>query len=218
MKIIITGSTGMVGEGVLLECLENDNVTSVLSISRKPSGITHPRLKELLVDDFIKINQYSDQLSGFDACFYCAGISSVGMTEEKYQHITYDTTISFAGTLLKINPDLTFIFVSGASTDSTGEGKIMWARIKGKTENALGKMAFKAQYNFRPGLMKPDKRQVHLKGINKYIGLLYPLLGLFYTGSTTKKIGRAMIQAVKTGFPKITLEAADIKKLSEQVQ
>lgn len=216
MKIIITGSTGMVGEGVLLECLENNNITSVLSVSRKPSCITHPRLKELLVEDFMKINEYSNQLSGFDACFYCAGTSSVGMTEEKYRHITYDTTISFAETVLKTNPDITFIFVSGASTDSTEKGKIMWARIKGKTENTLSKMGFKAQYNFRPGLMKPDKGQIHLKGFNKYIGLLYPLLGLFYTGSTTKDIGRAMIHAVKTGFPKITLEAVDIKRCSEQ--
>lgn len=214
MKVILTGATGMVGEGVLLECLQNKEVVSVLYAGRKSSGILHPKLKEYIVADFLAISKDDQNLSGYDACFYCAGISSVGMEEDQYTHITYDTTIHFANVLLTLNPAIIFNFVSGLHTDSTEKGKVMWARVKGKTENALGQMAFQDHYNFRPGLMKPDKAQVHLKGYNKYIKFIYPILGLFYTGCTIREIGRAMIVAVKTGYPEKTLEAIDIKKLA----
>ncbi|WP_312482215.1 NAD-dependent epimerase/dehydratase family protein [Sphingobacterium multivorum] len=140
MKVIITGATGMVGEGVLLECLQNEKVTAVLSISRRTAAIQHPKLKELLVEDFTKLSLFRDAIAGYDACFYCAGVSSVGMKEDKYRYITYDTTLAFAKSLLEINSEISFIYVSGGSTDSTEQGKVMWARVKGKTENDLAKL------------------------------------------------------------------------------
>ena len=155
MKVIITGTTGMVGEGVLFECLQNPAVTKVLSISRKHYDLQHAKLKELIVPDFFKLSDYAADIKGYDACFFCAGISSVGMKEEKYTHITYDTTLAFAKALLAVNPNSSFCFVSGAHTDSTEKGKLMWARVKGKTENDLMKLSFKSEYNFRPGAMQP---------------------------------------------------------------
>lgn len=214
MKVILTGATGMVGEGVLLECLRNDEVQSVLSVSRRPSGKSHPKLRELLLADFMKIGEYESQLAGYDACFYCAGISSVGMSEAAYQHITYTTTLHFADAVRKASPRITFVFVSGAHTDSNGQGKVMWARVKGETENALGEMKFNAQYNFRPSLMKPDKKQTQVRGYNKCVRLLYPVLNLFFTGCTLREIAQAMLNAVQQGYPKKTLEAPDIKQVA----
>jgi len=211
MKIILTGATGMVGEGVLMECLRDNRVTSVLSVSRKPSGKKHPRLTELLLDDFMNIGNYKSRLAGFDACFYCAGITSIGMSEADYHHITFDLTIRVAKAVLDVNPRMTFIFVSGGHTDSTEKGKVMWARVKGKTENALGKMPFSDHYNFRPTLMKPDKAQVHLKGYNKYARFFYPVLSLFFGGCTLSEVARAMINCVEKGYPLKTLEVKDIK-------
>ncbi|MCC9064638.1 NAD-dependent epimerase/dehydratase family protein [Flavobacterium piscisymbiosum] len=212
MKVIVTGATGMVGEGVLIECLDNNQIEQVLYVGRKPSGKSHPKLKEYLVPDFLSLTSGDTQLADYDACFYCAGISSVGMDEAQYTHITYDTTLHFAKVLLDQNPNLTFNFISGSHTDSSENGKVMWARVKGKTENALKALGFKAQYNFRPGLMKPDKTQIHLKGFNKYITFLYPIMGLFFTGCTVREIGRAMIAVTKIGYSKNVLEAIDIKK------
>lgn len=202
----------MVGEGVLLECLRDPRVTSILSVSRKPSGKKHDKLTELLLDDFMDIGNYKSRLKDFDACFYCAGISSIGMSAEKYHHITYDITIHIAEVLLEANPQMIFIFVSGGHTDSTEKGRIMWARVKGKTENALGRMSFKANYNFRPGLMKPDRTQVHLKGYNRYARSMYPVLRLFLPGCTVAEVGQAMINSVERGYPKKTLEIKDIKQ------
>jgi uncharacterized protein YbjT (DUF2867 family) len=212
MKVIVTGATGMVGEGVLIECLDNNQIEQVLYVGRKPSGKSHPKLKEYLVPDFLSLKSGDTQFADYDACFYCAGISSVGMDEAQYTHITYDTTLHFAKVLLDQNPTLTFNFISGSHTDSSENGKVMWARVKGKTENALKVLGFKAQYNFRPGLMKPDKTQIHLKGFNKYITFLYPIMGLFFTGCTVREIGRAMITVTKIGYSKNVLEAIDIKK------
>lgn len=216
MKVIVTGATGMVGEGVLIECLENKKVESVLYVGRKPSGKLHPKLTEYLVPDFLLLKSDDSKLSGYDACFYCAGISSVGMDEAQYTHITYDTTLHFAKVLVNQNSNLTFNFISGGHTDSSENGKVMWARVKGKTENALQKLPFNGQYNFRPGLMKPDKTQVHLKGFNKYIKFLYPVMGLFFTGVTIREIGLAMISVTQFGFSKKILEAIDIKKAANQ--
>jgi nucleoside-diphosphate-sugar epimerase len=212
MTIIITGATGMVGEGVLLECLRDTRIESILSISRGTCGITHSKLKELLVRDFMSIGDYVRQLTGYDACFFCAGVSSVGMSEEKYHHITYEVTTRVAEVLLKANPQMSFIFVSGAHTDSSEKGKLMWARVKGKTENALRQMGFKAQYNFRPGAMKPQKGQMHLRGINKYANWLYPVIALIFPGCTLSEVAQAMINVVEKGYNKNILEVKDIRE------
>ena len=213
MKVIITGATGMVGEGVLLECLENAAVQEVLMINRRPYLLQHPKLKELIVADFMNLQQHTDKLKGYDACFYCAGVSSVGMNEAKYAYITYDTTMSFANTLAAINPAMVFTFVTGSHTDSSEKGKIMWARVKGRTENALMRLSFKGVYNFRPGFMKPFKEQKNVKSLFKPIILVFPLL--FPKQSLTlKQVGQAMINAVLKGYPKKVLEIEDIKKLA----
>jgi len=202
----------MVGEGVLIECLNNVQVSSILHVGRRSSGMKHSKLSEYIVPDFITLRDDDLNLSGYDACFYCAGISSIGMKEDEYTRITYDMTLHFAKVLLKLNPDMIFNFVSSALTDSTEAGKIMWKRVKGKTENALGKMAFRDQYNFRPGLMMPDQAQVRLHaGYNKYIKLIHPIMNLFYPSCNITEVGRAMIAVAKSGFPKKTLEVPDIK-------
>lgn len=214
MKVIITGATGMVGEGVLLECLNNDSVSQVLSISRKTAGITHPKMKELLVSDFTKMDGLEDIIADYDACFFCAGISSVGMTEEKFTAITYDTTLAFAQALLAVNKKMTFIYVSGSSTDSTEKGSVMWARVKGKTENDLAKLGFQKEFNFRPGGMLAYKGQIHARKsyvvIAKILKFIIPSQIL-----SLSEVGRAMIHAVqREGIPNV-LEIKDIKKLAQ---
>lgn len=213
MKVIITGATGMVGEGVLFECLENVNVTAVLIVSRRHYRLNHPKLKELLVPDFLRLADFSENLKGYDACFYCAGISSIGITEEAFKLITYDTTLAFASQLLQLNPNIVFNFVSGNRTDSTEKGKVMWARVKGKTENALMKLPFKNQYNFRPAIMKGTKGQVNVKTVYK---ILAPLIAPFFPQKTLtlKQVGQAMINAVLKGYPKQILEVNDIEELA----
>ncbi|ANE53573.1 hypothetical protein SY85_17700 [Flavisolibacter tropicus] len=213
MKVIITGATGMVGEGVLLECLQNEKVSDVLIVSRRHYDLQHPKLKELLVPDFFNIEAFAEQLKIYDACFYCAGISSIGVKEDAYTKITYDTTLHFAKVLLGLNPNMVFNFVTGRHTDSTEQGKSMWARVKGKTENALLKLPFKGQYNFRPGFMKPFKEQKNVKAVFKPIIFLYPKL--FSASSLTmEQVGRAMIKTVTNGYRKQILEVSDIKELS----
>lgn len=207
MKIILTGATGMAGEGVLLACLANSAVTSVLVVGRKHYDYSHPKLKELLVPDFMHI---ADQLRGYDACFYCAGISSVGMNEENYTHITYATTMAFAKTLLAQNPNLTFNYITGRSTDSSENGKVMWARVKGKTENDLMKLGFKQQYNFRPALMLPTKGQKSVKPVFKVMAHLLKYL-IPKSTITLKDLGEAMIKVTLKGYPKQILEVSDIK-------
>ena len=154
MKVILTGATGMVGEGVLLECLEDPRVERVQSVSRRACGRSHPKLRELLVPDFRQLEAFESQLSSYDACFYCAGISSVGLKEPEYTVITLDTPLSFARTLLRLNPGMTLVHVSGSHTDSSERGKVMWARVKGKAENELLRLPFKGVYNVRPSLMR----------------------------------------------------------------
>ena len=217
IKVILTGATGMVGEGVLLECLEHPDIEKVLIVNRKPSGTKHLKLKECIAPDFLNLEAFADQLTGYDACFYCAGISSVGMDEEKYSHITYDTTIHFAGKLASLNPDMIFDYVSGSHTDSSEKGRIMWARVKGRTENALMRLPFKKVYNFRPGFMKPTPGQINIKSYYKVIGGLYPLLRALFPNqvSTMKEVGLAMINSVLKGYPKQILEIKDIKALAK---
>lgn len=214
MKVIITGATGMVGEGVLLECLNNNMITEVLSISRKPCGHHHPKLKELLVPDFIKIEEHSTTISGYDACFFCAGISSVGMAEEKFKQITYDTTLAVAKALVATTPTMTFIYVSGASTDSTENGSIMWARVKGKTENDLAKLGFKKEYNFRPGGMTAYPGQIHA---NKLYTVIAKILQFIIPSKiiSLSDVGKAMIHAVQLEQTKNTIEIKDIIALSK---
>jgi uncharacterized protein YbjT (DUF2867 family) len=215
MKIILTGATGMVGEGVLLECLENPLVERVLSVSRRTSGRTHAKLTELLVPDFRDVSAVEATLTGYDGCFYCAGISSVGKSEADYTVVTYDTPVAFATTLLRLNPGMVLVHVSGAHTDGTEAGKLMWARVKGKAENALTRLPFKGVYNFRPGLMKPTSGQKNIKGGYLFVAL-YPVLSLFFSGMRLSDVGRAMINAVRFGAPKPVLEVADIRQLAAQ--
>ena len=193
LKIILTGATGMVGEGVLIELLQNNLVGSVLSVSRKSSGVTHPKLKELVVSDFFNLTETTPELSGLDACFYCAGISSNGLSEETYTKITYDTTLHFAKILKKQNPNIIFNFISGRSTDSSEQGKVMWARVKGKTENDLQKIFPRKQYNFRPALMLPFKDQKHFYGYNKWVVRVAPFLKLFFPTCTLQQLAQAML-------------------------
>ena len=203
----------MVGEGVLLACLQNPAIKEVLIINRKHFDLSHPKLKELLVPDFTKLDAFAGQLKGYDACFYCAGISSVGMDEAQYTYITFDTTLSFARTLASLNPDMVFTYVSGSSTDSSEKGKLMWARVKGRTENTLMKLSFKGVYNFRPGFMKPFKGQKNVKAIFKPVILIFPLLFPKYT-LTLQEVAQAMINVVVKGYSKQVLEISDIKTLA----
>lgn len=215
IKVIITGATGMVGEGVLFECLQNEKVSEVLIVNRKHYEHSHPKLKELIVPDFFQLNAFADSLTEYDACFFCAGISSVGMKEDKYTRITYDTTLSFAKTLLQYNPNMVFTYVSGAHTDSSEKGRIMWARVKGKTENDLMKLPFKAAYNFRPGGMLPFQGQKNWKTVYKVIVKIIKLFSPKIV-ITMQELGRAMINAATIGYPKSILEIKDIKELAAQ--
>lgn len=196
----------------LLECLQNEKVTAVLSISRRTAAIQHPKLKELLVEDFTKLSLFRDAIAGYDACFYCAGVSSVGMKEDKYRYITYETTLAFAKSLLEINSEISFIYVSGGSTDSTEQGKVMWARVKGKTENDLAKLPFKKEYNFRPGAMTNVAGQKHANPfafVAKIIKFFAPSAVL-----SLHEVGRAMIHAVERDDVKNILEIKDIRALA----
>ncbi|WP_131539116.1 NAD-dependent epimerase/dehydratase family protein [Pedobacter nototheniae] len=214
IKVIITGATGLVGEGVLLECLEHPSVVEVLMVNRKPHLLKHPKLKECLISDFLNLEEYSEQLTGYNACFYCAGISSNGLNEKTYSYITYDITLHFAQKILNLNPEIIFSFISGSHTDA--ESKVMWAKVKGKTENALMELPFKKEYNFRPGIMKPTPGQKNIKGFYKIINNLYPLIHFIFPkqSSTMKQVGLAMINSLLKGYPKQILEISDIKLLA----
>jgi uncharacterized protein YbjT (DUF2867 family) len=217
LRVIITGATGMVGEGVLLECLEHPVIEQVLIVNRKPYGAKHSKLKECIIPDFLDLDGFTDQLAGYDACFYCAGVSSAGMSESEYAHITYDVTVHFAQTLASLNPQIVFVYVSGSLTDSSEKGRIMWARVKGKTENALTRCGFRNVYNFRPGFMKPITGQKNIKSYYKAIGWLYPLLRALLPNqvSTLREVGLAMINSVLKGYPKQVLEIKDINALAK---
>ena len=173
MKVIITGTTGMIGEGILLECLDLPQITEVLSVSRKPTGLVHPKLKEYIVADFLSLQQNDEKLKGYDACFYCAGVSSAGIKETEYTRISYDTTLHFAK-CLNPNPKISFIYVSGGGTDSTEKGRMMWARIKGKTENDLMKLPFKQAFGYRIGFVIATEGQKRVLKYYKYISWLFP--------------------------------------------
>lgn len=220
MKVIITGTTGMVGKGVLLECLDHENITEVLSVARRSVGVQHPKLKELIHKDFSEFESVRDQLVGYDACYACMGVSSAGMKEDKYTKLTYDFTMSLANTLYDINPNMTYTYVSGQGTDSSEKGRSMWGRVKGKTENDLLKMGFKQSYMFRPGGIIPVKgvspSNAFYKTIIDRMTWLIKLIKKIFPNSIvdTAQIGQAMIQATLNGYDKKILNPSDILNLS----
>jgi hypothetical protein len=216
IKAIVFGATGMVGEGVLLEALNDDNVESVLVIGRRPCLMTHPKLKELIHHDFFDYSNIEEHLRGYHACFFCLGVSSLHMNERDYTRVTYDFTMQAATILSKLNPAMTFCYVSGTGTDSTEQGRLMWARVKGKTENHLTKLPFKAVYLFRPGLMKPTRGQRNVKPLFKVLAWPYPLWKVLFPGAvcTLKDLGLAMINAALNGYSKQILENTDITQLA----
>ncbi|MEO6489706.1 MAG: NAD-dependent epimerase/dehydratase family protein [Ferruginibacter sp.] len=218
IKVIITGSTGMVGEGVLHECLQHEAIESILVLNRKNCGIIHPKLKEIIHQDFYDIQPLESQLTGYNACFFCLGISSVGMQENEFYQLTYILTLHIAQTLRKLNPAMSFCYVSGAGTDSSEKGRIMWARVKGKTENDLQKLKFKNAYNFRPGGLQPTEGLKNTHSYYKYLGWLIPLIRLVAPKyiSTLKELGLAMINSVTQGYDKNVLEVKDIIALSKK--
>jgi hypothetical protein len=189
----------------------------VLSISRKPYGLTHPKLREIVHRDFHDLSAIQDQLIGYNACFFCLGVSSVGMKEPEYRRITFDLTMHFAQTVLQRNPDLTFCFVSGTGTDGTGKGKVMWARVKGQTENALLQLPFRQAYMFRPGFMNPTQGLKNTLSAYAYLSWLYPVMRPLFPKyvSTLQEMGLAMIHAVRRGYPKRVLEVPDIVALAK---
>ncbi len=219
MKInaILTGVTGMVGEGVLLECLTHPDIESVLILTRRPSGYSHTKIKEIIHQDFHNLNPIRSTLSGYNACFFCLGVSSVGMKENEYKRLTYDLTMHVATTLSDLNPEMTFCYISGAGTDSSENGRSMWARVKGKTENDLLELRFKKAYNFRPGVIEPTKGQKNVLKLYSYLGWLTPLIRFGFPNhiSTMKQLGQAMIKAVLKGYPKPVLEVSDIRTLAK---
>lgn len=217
MNIVLFGATGMVGQGVLRECLLDPDVQLTESVGRSATGVPHPRLREIVHTDLWQYQSIEADLSGFDACFFCLGASATGLSETEYKRITYDITVAAADVLCRLNPKMTFIYVSGAGTDSSERGKIMWARIKGKTENALLKMPFAAAYMFRPGMIQPlDGIQSKTKMYRVFYKLAKPVMPLARWAFpnrvvTTKQIGQAMLNVARNGYPKQILESKDIQ-------
>lgn len=221
MKVLILGSTGMVGKGVLLECLEDSNIKNILVLNRQSCNISHNKLKEIIHENFFDFSTIKEQLKGFNACFFCLGVSAAGLDEKKYSKITYDLTLGFAQIMLELNPNSIFCYVSGAGTDSSEKGRIMWARIKGKTENALLALPFKESYMFRPGYIQP------LKGVKSKTGaynVFYSIFKPFYlilklfNGLVTDSVslGKAMIYVAINGYDKRIIKSKDIYVLSQK--
>lgn len=216
MKVILFGATGMVGAGVLRECLLAPDVEQVLTVGRRATGIRHEKLREIVQGNLFDLSAIESQLRGYDACFYCLGVTSVGMSEAEYRKISYDMTLAVAGTLVRLNPAMTFVYVTGAGTDSSEKGRVMWARVKGAAENALLRMPFKGTYMFRPGVIQP------LHGIRSKTRLyqfFYTFLGPVLTLSrrwfpkyvtTTEQIGKAMLAVARRNGGRGVLESLDI--------
>ena len=218
IQLILTGATGMVGEGVLHEALQSDTVERVLVINRKPCGIVHEKLKEIIHNNFFDLSPVAHELSGYNACFFCLGVSSVGMKEPEFYQKTYVLTMHVATLLSQRNPQMVFCYISGAHTDSTEKGKQMWARVKGKTENDLVKLPFKKAYNFRPGILQPTKGLKNTLKFYHWFGWLIPVIRLVAPGSicTLKELGLAMITVATKGYEKQILEIKDIKVAAKE--
>jgi uncharacterized protein YbjT (DUF2867 family) len=216
MRVILFGATGMVGQGALRECLLDAHVERVLVVGRSPGGVTHRRLHELVLKDFLNFSSVEAELTGYDACFFCLGVSAVGMTEAVYRRVTYDIATAVGETLSRLNPGMTFVFVSGAGADSTGRGSVMWARVKGETENALLRLPFKAVYVVRPAFIQPrhgiTSRTRLYRMLYAIAAPLYPVLKGLAPGyvTTTELVGRAMLNLVERGWPIHVLENRDI--------
>jgi uncharacterized protein YbjT (DUF2867 family) len=217
MKVILFGATGMVGQGVLRECLLDPAVESVLAVGRSPTGQQNAKLREIVHDNFLDFSTIESRLAGFDACFFCLGVSSIGMSEQRYRHLTYDITLAAANMLARLNPDMVFVYVTGRGTDATEQGPLMWARVKGKTENDLLKLPFKAAYMFRPAGIQPlhgvRSKTAWVQAI--YVVAASPLLTLLARTApnymtTTEQVGRAMIKVARDGYPRPVLESRDI--------
>lgn len=218
IKVIITGSTGMVGEGVLLICLQDPTVEKVLVINRKPLGMTHPKLTEIIHTDFYDLSPVQSQLAGYDACFFCLGVSSVAVKGDEYYKVTYTLTMHFGETVSRLNRDMVFVYVAGAGTDGTEKGRISWARIKGKTENDLMKLPFRKAYGYRPGMIRPAKGQKNALAFYKYVNWIFPLgkkLSPDYF-STMEELGLSMIRLAKTDYPKNIIYGRDIALLAAE--
>ncbi len=219
MNVLIFGATGMVGHGVLRESLLAPDVKLVQTIGRSITGQQNPKLRELALPDLTNYAGLDAQLSGFDACFFCLGVSSTGMKQQDYERITYDLTLAAAQTLARLNPQMTFLYVSGAGTDSSEQGRVMWARVKGRTENALLRLPFKAAYMIRAGAIEPvhgarSKTRLYrvIYGLTKP---LFPLLRHAFPNlvQTTEEIGKAMLAVARNGAPKPILETSDIRAI-----
>jgi len=218
IRVIITGATGMVGEGVLHESLLHPDVEKVLVINRKPCGVTHPKLTEILHSNFYDLSPIAEQMRDYNACFFCLGVSSVGMKEQEYYSLTYTLTMHMAEILSKLNNDMTFCYISGAGTDSSEKGRMSWARVKGKTENDLMKLPFKKIFAFRPAFMQPTKGLKNTHGYYTGFNLLYPVLRAILPKyvSTLRELGLAMINSVIKGYEKSVLEVRDIVELAKR--
>jgi hypothetical protein len=216
IRAIITGATGMVGEGVLHECLKHPLIEQVLVVNRKPCGVEHPKLAEIIHENFYDLAPIEGHLYGYNACFFCMGVSSIGMDEDKYFKLIHTLAMTFARTLVRLDTAMTFCYISGSGTDSTEKGRSMWARVKGKTENDLAALPFEHEYNFRPGYMHPTPGLKNTLGMYKYISWLYPILRKLTPNSvsTLAELGKAMIKAAIIGYPIQTLEVKDILKLA----
>jgi uncharacterized protein YbjT (DUF2867 family) len=220
MKVIVFGASGMVGQGVVRECLLDPGVERVLSVVRAPTGQSDPKLEELVPTDFYDFTAVEPRLAGYDACFFCLGVSAAGMTEAEYRHVTYDLTLAAARSLVRVSPKLTFIYVSGAGTDDSERGRSMWARVKGQTENALKQLPFAATVMFRPGLIRPlhgiRSRTRLYRVVYAIMGPLFPLLSALAPSfiTTTERVGRAMLRVARQGAPKPVLENGDINRLA----
>lgn len=217
-NVIITGSTGMVGKGVLLECLDSDKISKVIVINRRSLEMSHPKLEEILLSDFLEIESVAPRLTGTDGCFFCMGVSALGMSEEQYTRITFDMTKAFADTLFNLNKDMVFNYVSGVGTDSSEQGRTMWARVKGKTENYILNKGFRDAYAFRPGVIIPEKG---IKSSTGWYQAMYtltrPLFPLFKRSknvTTTTRIGQAMINSLEADLEKKVLTPVDINEMA----
>ena len=215
IKAIVFGATGMVGEGVLHVALNHPDVDAVLAVGRKSCGMSHPKLVEIIHGDFFNYTPVENQLAGCNACYFCLGVSSIGMNEKEYTRITYDLTLAAARSLSRLNPGMTFCYVSGLGTDGTERGRSMWARVKGKTENDLQKLPFKGVYLFRPGFIKPIKGLKNAFTLARVLGAAYPLWKVLLPKyvCTLEDLGRAMINVTQRGYQSRVLECTDIARL-----